>query len=149
MKTQCMPDILPGAFTCFLFVKINFIYLFLAVLGLRCCMGFSLVAASRGYSLVTVCGLLIVVAFLVVEHTLSAHGLQCCSSGVLEPRLNSCGELGVVAPQYGDLPRPEIEPGSLTLAGGFFATEPLGKLSHAFLNLKPCMHGCLMAMFHM
>ena len=70
MKTQCMPDILPGAFTCFLFVKINFIYLFLAVLGLRCCMGFSLVAASRGYSLVTVRGLLIVAAFLVVEHTL-------------------------------------------------------------------------------
>ena len=48
----------------------SFIYLFLAVLGLRCCMGFSLVAASRGYSLVTVRGLLIVAAFLVVEHTL-------------------------------------------------------------------------------
>ena len=26
----------------------NFTYLFLAVLGLRCCVGFSLVAASRG-----------------------------------------------------------------------------------------------------
>ena len=31
-----------------------FIYLFLDVLGLCCCMGFSLVVASRGYSLVTV-----------------------------------------------------------------------------------------------
>ena len=34
-------------------------YLFLAVLGLHCCAGFSLVA---------VCGLLIVVAFLVAEY---------------------------------------------------------------------------------
>ena len=31
---------------------------------------FSLVAASRGYSLVAVCGLLIVLASLVVEHGL-------------------------------------------------------------------------------
>ena len=51
MKTQCMPDILPGAFTCFLFVKINFIYLFLAVLGLHCCVGVSLVVVSGSYSL--------------------------------------------------------------------------------------------------
>ena len=33
-------------------------------------MGFSLVAASRGYSLVTVCGLLIVVASLAAEASL-------------------------------------------------------------------------------
>ena len=39
------------------------IYLFLAALGLCCCSGFSLVAASRGYSLAAVPGLLIVVAF--------------------------------------------------------------------------------------
>ena len=30
--------------------KYNFIYLFLAVLGLRCCAGFSLLVMSRGYS---------------------------------------------------------------------------------------------------
>ena len=48
----------------------NFIYLFLAVLGLHCCSGFSLVLASGGYSLVAVHGFLIVVAFLVVEHKL-------------------------------------------------------------------------------
>ena len=46
----------------------NFIYLFLAVLGLRCCEGFSVVAASGGYSLLAVHGLLIVVTALVVEH---------------------------------------------------------------------------------
>ena len=39
-----------------------FIYLFWAVLGLHCSMGFSLVSESVGYSLVAVCGLLIEVA---------------------------------------------------------------------------------------
>ena len=36
-------------FFCFLFINV-FIYLFLAALGLRCCGGLSLVAASGGYS---------------------------------------------------------------------------------------------------
>ena len=52
------------------------IYLSLAVLGLSCCVGFSLVVASGGYSLRAVCGLLIAVASLVVEHRLQVHGLQ-------------------------------------------------------------------------
>ena len=39
------------------------------MLGLRCCVGFSLVSESRGYSLVVVRGLLTVVASL-VEHRL-------------------------------------------------------------------------------
>ena len=42
--------------------------LFLAVLGLRCCMSFSLIAASRGYSLVEVHEHPIEVASLAVEH---------------------------------------------------------------------------------
>ena len=45
-------------------------YLVLVVLSLRCCMGCSLVVVSRGYPLVAVCGLLIVVASLVAEHRL-------------------------------------------------------------------------------
>ena len=51
-------------------VFILFIYLFLAVLGLRCCEGFSLVVVSRSYFLVAVHGLLIAVASLVAEHRL-------------------------------------------------------------------------------
>ena len=39
-----------------------FIYLFLAELGLRCCTGFSLVAASGGSSLAAMCKFLSVVA---------------------------------------------------------------------------------------
>ena len=42
------------------------LFIFLHVLGLRCCMGFSLVAASGGYSLVAMHRLLIAVASLVV-----------------------------------------------------------------------------------
>ena len=45
-------------------------HLFLPVLGLHCCVGFSLVLKSRGYLLVVVRGLLTVVASLVVEHGL-------------------------------------------------------------------------------
>ena len=42
------------------------------------CVGFSLIAASEGYTLVSVCGLLIVAASLVAEHGLQdtqAHWL--------------------------------------------------------------------------
>ena len=46
------------------------LFLFLVVLGLCCCVGFSLVAANGGYSLVVVCGLLTVVASLVAEYRL-------------------------------------------------------------------------------
>ena len=45
----------------------DFIYFFLAVLGLPCCEGFSLVAASGGSSLVVMSGPLIAVASFVVE----------------------------------------------------------------------------------
>ena len=49
----------------------NFIYLFIAVLGLLCCCkGFYLVAESGSYSLVVVLRLLIVVASLVTDHRL-------------------------------------------------------------------------------
>ena len=53
-----------------LFFFFHFIYLFLALLSLLCCVGFSLVVASRISSLVAVLGLLIVVASLVEEHGL-------------------------------------------------------------------------------
>ena len=68
------PCPLPGERTTALFFNlciILFIYLlFLAVLGLRCSEGFSLVVTREGYSLVLEQGLLIVVASLVAEHGL-------------------------------------------------------------------------------
>ena len=53
----------------FFFNKL-FIYLFLTVLELHCCAGFSLVAVSWGYSLAVALGFVRVVASLVVEHRL-------------------------------------------------------------------------------
>ena len=74
-------------------------FIFLAVLGLRCCKGFSLVVESRGYALVVTHRLLIVVASLVTKHGLqgvqvsvvAAHGLSSCGSPALKHRLSSCG----------------------------------------------------------
>ena len=71
--------------------------LFLAVL-FHCCAGFSLVVASRAYSLVTVHRLLIAKASLAAEQGLqgaseslvAARGLSSCGSQTLEHRLNSC-----------------------------------------------------------
>ena len=54
-------------------------YLILAVLGLHCCVGSSLIAASR-------------ICSLVVMHRLLGHvGFSGCSSWVPEDRLSSCG----------------------------------------------------------
>ena len=58
------------------FFKFIFESIYLAVLGLHCCSGFSLVVASRGYSLVAVLGLLIVVASLITEHGCRVCRLQ-------------------------------------------------------------------------
>ena len=86
-------------------------------------MGFSLVAESRGYSLVAVGRLLIAVASLAAEHgwALGHIGFSSCSSRTLELRLRRAA--------YGlsyvwDLPGPGIEPASPELAGGYFTTKP-------------------------
>ena len=65
----------------FLFLKLYLFVYFLAVLGLYCCAGFSLVVASGGYSGVAVLQLLIAGASLVVEQSL--RGTQ--SSAVAFP----------------------------------------------------------------
>ena len=83
-------------------LKNNFIYLFMAVLGLCCCTGFFFFfpfVENGGYSLVAMSGLLIEVAFLVAEQrrrgartlVVVAHGLSSRCSWALERRLSSCG----------------------------------------------------------
>ena len=77
-------------------IVISFTHLLLAVLGLRCFRGFSLVAESGDCSLAVVCGPLTAVAPLVAEHRLqsvqasvaAAHGLSSCGSWALEHRLS-------------------------------------------------------------
>ena len=63
------------------------IYLFLAMLSLHYCLGFSLVAANRGCSLVVVCGPLIAVVSLVERQLQSV-------------RASVAVALGLVARQY-------------------------------------------------
>ena len=59
------------AFTYILFLYINlFIYLFLAVSGLCCCVRAFSSCGKQGLLFIAVCGLLIVVASLVVERGL-------------------------------------------------------------------------------
>ena len=66
--------------------------LFLAVLGLPCCVGFSLAVESRSYSLVVGHGLFIAVASLVSEHRLSGiRGFSSYIFWALDCRLNSSG----------------------------------------------------------
>ena len=97
----------------------NFIIdVFLALLGLCCC---------EGFSLVVVCGLLIAAASLVMGHRLwgigasvvVVCGLSGCSSQALEHRLSCCGACSEAC---GIFPDQESNPG--LLAGGFFTTEP-------------------------
>ena len=54
----------------------HFTYLFLAVLGLHCSVGFPPLAASGGSSLVVVRGLLIAWLFLLRSMGSRAHGFQ-------------------------------------------------------------------------
>ena len=76
----------------------NFIYLPMAVLGLRCCVGFSLVVVNWGCSLAPV----VVLGFslpwlLLLQSTASrCEGFSSCGSLALENELSSCGT-GLVA----------------------------------------------------
>ena len=74
--------------------------------------GFSLVAASRGCSLVATRSLLAVASF--------------CGTWAL-------GCTGIVGPQHVESPRPGMEPVSPALAGRFLTTEPPGKSKHVAL----------------
>ena len=51
----------------------SFYYLFLAVLGFCCCMSFSLVVVSRGYSLVVVCSLIVVTYSIGSKKAMATH----------------------------------------------------------------------------
>ena len=78
----------------------NIYVLFLAVLGLCCCAGFSLVAESGGYSLAAVQGLLPAVTSLVAECGLQACGLQCLWLPGSRVWAQQLWHMGLVAPQH-------------------------------------------------
>ena len=103
-----------------------FIYLFLAVLGLRFCARAFSSCGKRGPLFIAVHGPLTIVASLVAEHRLQMR------------KLSSCGSRAQLLRGTWDPPRPGLEPVSPTLAGRLSTTAPPGKpLSYPFdlLNL--------------
>ena len=93
----------------------NFIYLFLAVLGLCFCVRAFFSCREREPLFIVVHGPLTITASLVAE-----HGLQ-------TRRLSSCGSWAQLLRSMWDLPRPGLEPVSPALAGGLSTAAPPGK----------------------
>ena len=115
-----------------------FIYLFLAVLGLRCRSGFSLVAAGRSCSLVAVHRLLIAVASPVAENRL--QGVR--ASVVVPPGLQSTGStLGVCGLSCPKACGSFWDQGSnscvFALAGGFLSLRYQGPPQAYFCSSSP------------
>ena len=120
----------------FLFVNYYFIYFCLCWVFIAA-QTFSLVGESGGYSLVMVCGLLILMASLVAEHRFyMAHGLSRCGSRALKHRLYSCGTWAQLLRGLWDLPGPGIKPVFPALAGEFFTTEPAGKPKNTSISFQ-------------
>ena len=94
----------------FFFFLNKFIYLFLAVLGLRFC--------ARAFSSCGEQGPL----FIAVRRPFTV-----AASLVAERRLSSCGSRAQLLRGMWDLPRPGLEPVSPALAGRFLTTAPPGK----------------------
>ena len=75
----------------FIFIIYLFIYLFLAVLGLRFCARAFSSCGKRGPFFIVVHGPLTITASLVAEHRLQTRRLSSCGSWALELRLSNCG----------------------------------------------------------
>ena len=103
----------------------KFIYLFLAVLGLRFCARAFSSCGQRGPLFITVRGPLPIAASLVAEHRLQSR------------RLSSCGSRVQLLRGMWDLPRAGLKPVSPALTGRFSTNAPPGKpLFGHFLNTQ-------------
>ena len=107
----------------FFFLKYLFIYLLMAVLGLRFCARAFSSCGKWGPLFIAVRGPLTIAASLVAEHR-----LQTC-------RLSNCGSRAQLLRSMWDLPGPGLEHASPALAGRFPTTAPPGK-PRRYLILK-------------
>ena len=118
-----------------IFFLINlFIYLFLAVLGLRFCTRAFSSCSKRGPLFIAVRGPLTIAASLVAEHRLQTR------------RLSNCGSRALLLRGMWDLPRPGLEPVSPALAGRLSTTAPPGKSNIYdifWLDFAGCTSGSL------
>ena len=109
--------------------------IFLTVLGLSCCSGFSFGVANGLYSVVALRRILIAVVLLLQSTGLQStrasvvavRGLHSYSSWSPENRLSSYVTWPLFLHSMWDLPRRGMEPMSPALARRFFTTEPSGK----------------------
>ena len=106
-----------------------FIYLFMAVLGLRFCVRAFSSCGKQGPLFIAVRGPLTIVASPVAEHRLQTR------------RLSSCGSRAQLLRSMWDLPRSGLEPVSPALAGRFSTTAPQGSPScSTFYNFVTYCH---------
>ena len=125
----CLQPLLHDNFGVFLFFFFyEFIYLFMAVLGLRFCARAFSSCGERAPLFIAVHGPLTIAASLVAEHRLQMR------------RLSSCGSQAQLLRGMWNLPRPGLEPVSPALAGGFSTTAPPGKPSSSFLKCWIPLH---------
>ena len=120
--SQSIKYFLTAGSSSFFFLINLFIYLFLAVLGLRFCVRAFSSCGERGPLFIAVRGPLTIAASLVAEHRLQMR------------RLSSCGSRAQLLRGMWDLPRPGLEPVSPALAGRFSTTAPPGKPHPHLLN---------------
>ena len=112
-KEKVMKDYL---FLLFFKIYLSFIYyLFLAVLGLRCCARAFSSCSKRGPLFIAMRGPFTIAASLVAEHRLQTR------------RLSSYGSRAQLLRDMWDLLRPGLEPVFPALAGRFSTTAPPGK----------------------
>ena len=114
-----------SGFFCFLFfLKYLFIYLFMAVLGLRFCARAFSRCGKRGPLFIAVRGPLTITASPVAEHRLQTR------------RLSNCGSRAQLLRGTWDPPKPGLEPVCPALAGRLSTTAPPGKPNKYFYKTK-------------
>ena len=106
------------------FFWVLFIYLFMAVLGLRFCARAFPSCGKRGPLFIAARGPLTIAASPVAEHRLQKR------------RLSNCGPRAQLLRGMWDPPRPGLEPMSPALAGRLSTTAPPGKPVMLFLMLS-------------
>ena len=109
--------------TSIFFFLILFIYLFMAVLGLRFCARAFSSCGKWGPLFIAVRGPLTIAASLVAEHRLQTR------------RLSNCGSRAQPLRGMWDPPGPGLEPVSPALAGGLSTTAPPGKPQDLLFNM--------------
>ena len=112
----------PSVFCCSVFLN-SFMCLLLAVLGLCCCVAFSLTAAGRGYSPLQCVSFSFAVALLLRSRALGHSGFSSWCSWALEHRLSACGTQALLFCGVCDLPGPGIKSVSPALTDESFTTE--------------------------